>query len=60
MKPIIQNSLASVLNKQNNILFACLFGSETKKKIRYGSDTDIAVYFDNNPTILELGELVSK
>ena len=59
MKPIIQNSLASVLNKQNNILFACLFGSETKKKIRYGSDTDIAVYFDNNPTILELGELVN-
>lgn len=59
MKLIIQNRIAAVLSKQNNIKFACLFGSGAKKKIRYGSDTDIAVYFDKNPTILELGDLVN-
>jgi len=59
MKPGIQNRLASVLSNQNNILFACLFGSEAKKKTRYGSDIDIAVYFDKDPAMLELGELIN-
>ncbi len=59
MKPGIQNRLASVLSNQNNIVFACLFGSEAKKQTRYGSDIDIAVYFDKDPAILELGELIN-
>jgi len=59
MTPIIQKRLASVLSNQRNILFACLFGSTAKDKVRYGSDIDIAIYFDKNPTILELGELVN-
>jgi predicted nucleotidyltransferase len=59
MKQSLQKRLAYVLSNQNNILFACLFGSKAKKKSRYGSDTDIAVYFDKNPSLLELGELVN-
>jgi len=59
VKQIIQNTITEILKEQNNILFACLFGSEAKKKIRYGSDIDIAVYFNKKPTILELGELVN-
>ena len=59
MTPIIQKRLASVLSKQNNILFACLFGSEAKKETRYGSDIDIAIYFDKDPAMLVLGELIN-
>jgi len=59
MKQIIQNKISEILKEQENILFACLFGSAAKKKIRYGSDIDIAVYFDKNPSLLELGELVN-
>jgi len=59
MKQITQNKISEILKEQDNILFACLFGSEAKKKIRYGSDIDIAVYFNKKPTILELGELVN-
>src|SRR3989304_2334174 len=53
-----QNKIASVLRKQNNIKFACFFGSALKNKRRYGSDIDIAVYFENDPGIHDIGELV--
>lgn len=59
MKSILQNRITVVLKEQNKIIFACLFGSTAKDKVRYGSDIDIAIYFDKNPTILELGELVN-
>jgi len=60
MKQKIQNKISEILKKQDNILFACLFGSIAKKKIRYGSDIDIAVYFDQNPALLDIGDLVKK
>jgi predicted nucleotidyltransferase len=60
MKQIIQNKISEILKEQDNILFACLFGSAAKKKIRYGSDIDIAVYFDKNPALLDIGDLVKK
>ena len=52
--------IASLLNKQDNIKFAFLFGSESKNKKRYGSDIDIAIYFDREPKLTEIGDLVIK
>lgn len=56
----IQNRIESVLRKQDNIKFAILFGSESSNKKRYGSDIDIAAYFESEPRLSEIGELVVK
>ena len=55
-----QNKIASILSKQTNIKFAYIFGSALKNKTRYGSDLDIAIYFNNEPDLLTIGELVFK
>ena len=54
----IRNKIISILIKQANIKFAYIFGSTLNDKTRYGSDLDIAIYFDNEPDLLTIGELV--
>ena len=56
----VQNKIASILSKQSNIKFALIFGSALKTKVRYGSDLDIAVYFNDEPDLLTIGELALK
>ena len=53
----IQKKITSILSKRSNIKFACIFGSALNNKTRYGSDLDIAIYFDTEPDILTIGEL---
>lgn len=53
-----RNKISSALSVQNNIKFAYLFGSALNEKKRYGSDIDIAVYFENEPDLNTIGELV--
>ena len=55
-----QNAVAAVIKNNSNILFAYLFGSKVKKSSRFGSDLDIAVYFKDEPEILEIGAIVLK
>jgi len=55
-----QSAIEAVIKKDSNILFAYLFGSKVKKSSRFGSDLDIAVYFKDEPEILEIGALVLK
>jgi len=56
----IQNKVTLILSKQTNIKFAFIFGSAINNKTRYGSDLDIAIYFDNDPDLLSIGELAVK
>lgn len=53
----IQSSLKSILEIENNIIFAYLFGSMARNEMHYGSDMDIAIYFKSNPTLNEIGNL---
>jgi predicted nucleotidyltransferase len=57
MEISVQNKIALILSKQTNIKFAYIFGSALKNKTRYGSDLDIALYFENEPDLLTIGEL---
>jgi len=58
----IQNKekIIRILHSTNNILFAYVFGSQVKNKIRFESDLDIAVYFKKEPELLEIGEIVGE
>lgn len=56
----IQSAVEDIFKKDSDILFAYIFGSKVKKSIRFGSDLDIAVYFKDEPEILEIGALVLK
>lgn len=51
------NSIIPVLQENENIIFAYLFGSVPKGNARYGSDLDIAVYFNTEPGLDEIGKL---
>lgn len=60
MNTKILSEIETILKKDSNILFAYLFGSKVKRSSRFGSDLDIAVYFQDEPEILEIGALVLK
>ena len=51
------NTITHVLQINENIIFAYLFGSVPKGNARYGSDLDIAVYFKIEPTLNDIGKL---
>lgn len=53
----IINTITPVLENNENIIFAYLFGSVPKGNARYGSDLDIAIYFKTEPTLSEIGKL---
>jgi predicted nucleotidyltransferase len=57
MNKKIKNKIRSVLENDRNIIVAVLFGSAAGNKTRYGSDIDIAIYFNSEPELNEIGEL---
>ncbi|MEG8989123.1 nucleotidyltransferase domain-containing protein [Ignavibacteria bacterium 4148-Me] len=54
------NFISEIIKENNNISFAYLFGSRANNNIRLGSDLDIAVYFENEPSLDEIGKLSSE
>lgn len=54
------NDIIGILSNNKNIIFAYLFGSRIKNKIRLGSDLDLAIYFASEPDILEIGALCNE
>lgn len=52
--------IAETLKQMPNIQFAYAFGSRIKGKPRFGSDLDIALYFDKEPELLEIGMIVNE
>jgi predicted nucleotidyltransferase len=56
-KELIKRSLKSIFESDINVVFGLLFGSMAKNNLRYGSDIDIAIYFNNAPTLYETGNL---
>lgn len=52
--------LVNTLKNQSNIVLAFMFGSRAKRKERFGSDLDIAVYFKKEPSLLDIGKLVNE
>jgi predicted nucleotidyltransferase len=60
MSILNKEKIIEILQQTQNIRFAYLFGSRIKNKIRFGSDLDIAIYFDQEPQLLEIGSLVNE
>ena len=60
MIKVNKEKIAELLIRNKNISFAYLFGSYAKNKIRFGSDLDIGIYFNAEPTIFEIGILVNE
>ncbi len=56
----ILKKISDLLGQRNEVVFAYVFGSKLNGKTRYGSDLDIGVYFNDNPDLLTVGELVIK
>ncbi len=56
----LQVILKELLFKETNIEFAYVFGSQVKKTHRFKSDLDIAVFFNREPTLMEIGRIVSE
>ena len=56
----ILKKISGLLGQRNEVVFAYVFGSKLNGKTRYGSDLDIGVYFNDNPDLLTVGELVIK
>ena len=48
----IEEKISKILKKENNILFAYIFGSYARKEAREESDLDIAIFL-KNPRIIE-------
>ncbi|MDX9923860.1 MAG: nucleotidyltransferase domain-containing protein [Ignavibacteriaceae bacterium] len=46
---------SEILRKDENILFAYLFGSYVRDEVWFGSDLDIAIYFRSEPELLDIG-----
>lgn len=58
MYEINKDKIIENLQGTGNVEFAYIFGSRVKNKARFGSDLDIALYFEKEPGLLKLGELV--
>ncbi|HQI41297.1 MAG: hypothetical protein B6D44_02045 [Ignavibacteriales bacterium UTCHB2] len=59
-KESVKKNLESVFKNETNVTFAFLFGSVAKNNLRYGSDIDVAIYFKNEPALIEIGDLTLK
>ena len=53
----LTGKLKFIFENESNIVFAYLFGSMARNKMRFGSDMDIAVYFKTKPSLQEIGKL---
>ena len=49
--------ITNILMLNENIRFAYIFGSQVKNQRRFGSDLDIAVYFEKEPELDDIGTL---
>lgn len=56
----IKQNIARALEIRENVSFSFFIGSVTTNRMHLESDIDIAVYFDNEPELLEIGELVAE
>ena len=52
--------IKEILEYDKKIAFAYLFGSAAEDKIRFGSDLDIGVYFEQMPELLTIGTIVNE
>jgi uncharacterized protein len=55
-----EKELVRVLYGYKNSIFAYLFGSRANNTIGFESDLDIALYFDREPELIEIGQLVAE
>lgn len=58
MKNINKKKITELLKSKQSIKFAYIFGSFAKGKNRFGSDLDIAVFFEEEPDLLSIGQLI--
>lgn len=58
MNNINKKKIAELLRSTQNIKFAYIFGSFAKDESRLGSDLDIAVFFEKEPNLLSIGQLI--
>lgn len=58
LSPDSINRIKDYLAASEYITFAYLFGSQVSGKTRFGSDVDIAVWFEKEPSLNILGKLV--
>jgi predicted nucleotidyltransferase len=52
-----KDKINKILIQKENIRFAYLFGSQVKNQTRFGSDLDIALYFEKEPDLVDIGAL---
>ncbi|MGZ5208598.1 MAG: type VII toxin-antitoxin system MntA family adenylyltransferase antitoxin [Sulfuricurvum sp.] len=52
--------LVDVLARYESIVFVLLFGSQCSGNLRFDSDIDIALYFEDIPDLLVIGEIISQ
>ena len=57
MPGINKKKITDILMQNENIRFAYIFGSQVKNQTRFGSDLDIAVYFEKEPGLDNIGTL---
>jgi predicted nucleotidyltransferase len=60
MLKVNKEEIIPVLTGTRNIRFAYLFGSVARQKERFGSDLDLAVYFEKEPQLLDIGKLINE
>jgi len=58
MKNLNKEKITKILKSDQNIKLAYIFGSFAKGENRFGSDLDIAVFFEQEPDLLGIGQLV--
>lgn len=54
------NKITGLLKQTQYITFAYIFGSRVRNQARFGSDLDVALYFDREPDLMEIGMLASE
>jgi len=52
--------LIDTLATNTSIVFALLFGSQCGGNIRFDSDVDVAIYFEETPDLLTLGAIIAE
>lgn len=60
MNNINKKKITEFLKSKRNIKFAYIFGSFAKEQNRFGSDLDIAVLFEQEPDLLNIGQLITE
>ncbi len=56
----LREKLNRALIKEENVIYAILFGSAVRSELRRDSDIDLALKFRRKPDLMELGRLASK